>query len=62
MFLTGYLIEQSLSVDNLFIFLLIFSYFKVPPKLQRKVLVWGILAALGMRAVFIVTTFNLAFC
>lgn len=48
-FLTGYLIELSLSVDNLFVFLLIFSYFKVPPKYQHRVLYWGVLGALVMR-------------
>jgi tellurite resistance protein TerC len=53
-FLTGYLIEYSLSVDNIFVFLLIFSYFQVPAKYQHKVLFWGILGALCMRAVFIV--------
>jgi tellurite resistance protein TerC len=53
-FLTGYLIEYSLSVDNIFIFLLIFSYFRVPPLYRHKVLFWGILGALIMRAVFIV--------
>jgi tellurite resistance protein TerC len=52
-FLTGYLIEKSLSVDNLFVFLLVFSYFSVPAKFQRKVLFWGILGALVMRAIFI---------
>jgi tellurite resistance protein TerC len=52
-FLTGYLIEKSLSVDNLFVFLLIFTYFAVPPSYQHKVLFWGILGALLMRAVFI---------
>ncbi len=52
-FLTGYLLEKSLSVDNLFVFLLIFSYFKVPAAYQHKVLFWGILGALGMRALFI---------
>ncbi len=52
-FVTGYIIELSLSVDNLFIFLLIFRYFKVPPGDQRKVLFWGILGALVMRAIFI---------
>ena len=54
-FLTGYLIEKSLSVDNLFVFLLIFSYFRVPALHQHKVLFWGILGALIMRAVFIFT-------
>jgi tellurite resistance protein TerC len=48
-FLAGYLIELSLSVDNLFVFLLIFSYFKVPPKYQHRVLYWGVLGALVMR-------------
>ena len=52
-FLTGYLIEQSLSVDNLFVFLLIFSYFKVPAKYEHTILFWGIFTALIMRAVFI---------
>ena len=52
-FLTGYLIEKSLSVDNIFIFLLIFSYFRVPALYQHKVLFWGILGALVMRAIFI---------
>jgi len=53
-FLTGYLIEKSLSVDNLFVFLLIFSYFQVPPKYQHKVLFWGIIGALIMRGALIV--------
>jgi len=44
-FLTGYLIELSLSIDNLFVFLLLFSYFKVPPKYQHRVLYWGVLGA-----------------
>ena len=48
-FLTGYLIELSLSIDNLFVFLLIFSYFKVPKKYQHRVLFWGIFMALLMR-------------
>lgn len=52
-FTTGYLIEESLSVDNLFIFLLIFRYFKVPGHFQHKVLFWGIIGALIMRLVFI---------
>lgn len=52
-FLTGYLVELSLSVDNLFVFLLIFAYFKVPARYQHKVLFWGVLGALAMRAVFI---------
>ncbi len=52
-FLTGYLLEKSLSVDNIFVFLIIFSYFKVPQKYQHEVLFWGILGALIMRAAFI---------
>lgn len=53
LFLTGYVIEKSLSVDNLFVFLLIFSFFKVPNQYQHKVLFYGILGALIMRAIFI---------
>lgn len=52
---TGYLIEKSLSIDNIFVFLLVFSYFKVPPKYQHKVLFWGIFGALVMRFIFIFT-------
>lgn len=52
-FLTGYLIEFALSVDNLFVFVLIFSYFRVPPQYQHRVLFWGILGALVMRAIMI---------
>jgi tellurite resistance protein TerC len=52
-FLTGYLIELSLSVDNLFVFLLIFSYFKVPSKFQHRVLFWGVMGALVMRLTMI---------
>jgi tellurite resistance protein TerC len=52
-FLTGYLIEKALSVDNLFVFLVLFSYFAVPAALQHRVLLWGILGALVMRAAFI---------
>jgi tellurite resistance protein TerC len=48
-FVSGYLIELSLSVDNLFVFLLIFSYFKVPSKFQHRVLFWGVMGALVMR-------------
>ena len=54
-FLTGYVIEWSLSVDNLFVFLVIFSYFSVPPIYQHRVLFWGILGALVLRALFIAT-------
>jgi tellurite resistance protein TerC len=53
-FATGYLIELSLSVDNLFVFLVIFRYFRVPDKLQHRVLFWGILGALITRGIFIV--------
>jgi len=53
-FVTGYVIELSLSVDNLFVFLLIFRFFQVPSIHQHKVLFWGILGALIMRAIFIV--------
>ena len=49
-FVTGYLIEQSLSVDNMFVFVMIFSYFAVPPELQRRVLLYGVLGAIVMRA------------
>lgn len=52
-FLTGYLIEKSLSIDNLFVFLLIFNSFSVPDKYLHKVLFWGVIGALIMRAVFI---------
>ena len=52
-FLTGYLIEYSLSVDNIFVFVLIFSAFAVPPKYQHRVLFWGILGALLMRGTMI---------
>jgi tellurite resistance protein TerC len=53
-FLTGYVVELSLSVDNLFVFLLVFAHFKVPDQYRHKVLFWGILGALIMRIVFIV--------
>ncbi len=53
-FLTGYLVEKALSVDNIFVILLIFTYFKIPDRYQHKVLFWGILGALVMRAAFIV--------
>ena len=52
-FLTGFLIEKSLSVDNLFVFLVIFSYFHTPREYSHKVLFWGILGAVVMRAMFI---------
>jgi len=53
-FLTGYVIEKALSVDNIFVFIVVFSAFAVPTKLQHRVLFWGILGALIMRAIFIV--------
>ncbi len=52
-FLTGYLIEESLSIDNLFVFIMIFGFFKIEPKFQHKILFWGIIGAIVMRAVFI---------
>jgi len=52
-FLTGYLIEESLSVDNLFVFIMIFGFFKIEPKYQHKILFWGIIGAIVLRAVFI---------
>ena len=52
-FFTGYLIEQALSVDNMFVFVMIFTYFAVPPELQRRVLLYGVLGAIAMRAVMI---------
>jgi len=52
-FFTAYVIERTLSIDNIFVFLLIFSYFSVPPQFQHRVLFWGIVVALLMRALFI---------
>jgi predicted tellurium resistance membrane protein TerC len=52
-FLTGYLIEKALSIDILFVFLLILSYFQVPPQFQHTVLFWGIFGALVMRFILI---------
>lgn len=52
-FFTGYVIEKSLSIDNLFVFIMLFSYFNIEPKYQHKVLFWGILGALILRAIFI---------
>ena len=52
-FFTGYIIEKSLSVDNIFVIIMIFSYFHVPPSYQHKVLFWGILGPLAMRVIFI---------
>ena len=58
-FVTGYVIELSLSVDNLFVFLVIFRYFRVPAEQQHKVLFWGILGALIMRGIFILAGVSL---
>jgi tellurite resistance protein TerC len=52
-FLTGYMVEYSLSVDNIFVFVLVFSYFAVPAAYQHRVLFWGILSALILRGVMI---------
>jgi tellurite resistance protein TerC len=52
-FVTGYLLEEALSVDNLFVFILLFAYFKVPPEEEKTVLFWGIIGALIMRGTFI---------
>jgi len=52
-FVTAYLLEQSLSIDNVFVFVLIFSELKIPPALQRSVLLWGVLGALVMRGLLI---------
>ncbi len=58
-YFTGYLLEKTLSVDNLFVFLLIFRQFKVPPALQHRVLTWGILGALVLRAIMILAGIKL---
>ena len=58
-FVTGYVIELSLSIDNLFVFLVLFRYFRVPPEHQHKVLFWGILGALVMRGAFILAGVSL---
>lgn len=60
-FAAGYLVERTLSFDNLFVFLLVFSYFKVPSMHQYKVLFWGILAALVMRGAFIIAGIELIY-
>ena len=52
-FFTGYFVEKALSVDNIFVFIMIFSYFSIPPQFQHKVLFWGIIGALIMRVIFI---------
>src|SRR5262245_52462813 len=53
LFITGYVIEQSLSVDNIFVIVMIFSFFSIPDKYQHRVLFWGITGALVMRGLFI---------
>jgi tellurite resistance protein TerC len=58
-FLTAYLVEKTLSVDNLFVFIIIFQYFHIPRAYQHKVLIWGIIGALVMRAVFILIGFTI---
>jgi tellurite resistance protein TerC len=58
-FLTAYILEKSLSIDNIFVFLLIFTYFKIPAASQHKILYWGIIGALAMRAVFIAVGISL---
>jgi len=52
-FFTGYLVEKALSVDNIFVFIMVFSYFGIPPRFQHKVLFWGIIGALILRIIFI---------
>lgn len=52
-FFTGYLVEKALSIDNIFVFIMIFTYFQVPTKYQHKVLFWGVIGALIMRVIFI---------
>lgn len=52
-FFTGYLVEKALSIDNIFVFIMVFSYFQIPSRYQHKVLFWGIIGALIMRAIFI---------
>jgi len=58
-FFAGYILEKSLSMDNIFVMIMIFSYFEVPPRYQHKVLFWGILGALVMRVMFILTGIEL---
>ena len=58
-FLAGYLIEESLSMDNIFVFLLIFTFFAVPAQVQRTVLFWGIVGAIVLRAIFIIAGLTL---
>ncbi len=58
-FVTGYLIEESLSIDNLFVFLIIFQHFHVPNKWQQKILMYGIIGAMAMRLIFIIAGISL---
>jgi tellurite resistance protein TerC len=58
-FFTGYVIEESLSVDNLFVFLLLFKYFKIPLKYQRRILNWGIVGVIVLRGIFILLGISL---
>jgi tellurite resistance protein TerC len=58
-FVTGYVVEESLSIDNLFVFLILFRYFRVPSESQHKVLLWGVLGALVMRLIFILVGVSL---
>jgi tellurite resistance protein TerC len=58
-FATGYVIEESLSIDNLFVFLVLFRYFQVPSQYQHKVLLWGVAGALALRLVFILVGVSL---
>jgi|GEM_PF-6981533 len=58
-FFTGYLIEKTLDVDNIFVFVLVFSFFKIPEEYQHRVLFWGILGALIMRGFFIAASADL---
>ncbi|HQG76396.1 MAG TPA: TerC family protein [Bacteroidales bacterium] len=58
-FFTAYIIEYSLSVDNIFVFILIFTYFSIQPEYQHKIIFWGILGALVMRGIFIITGITL---
>jgi tellurite resistance protein TerC len=58
-YVTGYLLEKSLSLDNIFVFILIFSYFRIPDEYRHKILFWGVFGAILMRAVFIFTGIKL---
>jgi tellurite resistance protein TerC len=58
-FVTGYVVEESLSIDNLFVFLILFRYFQVPRQYQHKVLLWGVIGALALRLIFILVGVSL---